>query len=862
MTAFDFGALQEALLDTTTAIDSPIDRDGIFDRIGKILLVEREIDRLQSAPDTMALIRHILRRETLRSGSPAFLRVPRRRGWPAPSSWSSFGVIVHDATTDTLLIEATPWNPAWLEKSDTPVFEGVFEQRNVRPNWKKPIDPCFKEVSGFDTYVSPGQREAVRSALLLPQGETLIVALPTGSGKSLVAQAPVLAHGHDGALTICIVPTTALVLDQARQMRGMIKRRFPRRVVPELAWHSDLKPDQKNEIKSAIREGRQGIVYCSPEAATGALMPSIYAAAQEGHLAYFVLDEAHLVTQWGDDFRPAFQMLAGLRRGLLAACPPNIAFRTILMSATMTPDTFATLEALFGPINSVQMVASIHLRPEPQYWIHREDDHGGRQLKILEAIRHAPRPFILYVTKREDAKEWARLLRQTGYSRLDCFHGATSNNDRMRIIEQWANNDLDGIVATSAFGVGIDKQDVRTVIHATVPETVDRFYQEIGRGGRDGCPSSSLLIYSQADRETAYRLSAPDLIGDELGFGRWMSMLGSSKPIDAIGELLEVDLNVLPPWLSQQSDYNRSWNMRTLIMMARAGLLQLESRPPPAISRNSDEHEDEFETRSDEEWEHYYSHCLVKLKAEGNLGQEKFEYLLGKERQRSVEAAKENQLLLGRLLSGAVEVSSLLDQLYRSNTPGRTVIVSRTCGGCPTHRRGLGEEMHYAQPPAIGIERVGTTDIGFFKNKFPHIDISRPALIPLPGAVTDAEIFSLLKDLVSLFSIREIGVSDQFRATNQASFALLHTMTEDQLLLLESVEEETPWPNRYQLPRASIWRAEQAVKFPAYLLDLKRPLHVILVPSSTLDPHNPHRRLCDTGTNVISISQFKAGAQL
>ena len=86
MTAFDFGALQEALLDTSSAIDSPIDRDGIFDRMGKILLVERKIDRLQSAPDTMALIRHILRRETLRSGSPAFLRVPRRSGWRRPRS--------------------------------------------------------------------------------------------------------------------------------------------------------------------------------------------------------------------------------------------------------------------------------------------------------------------------------------------------------------------------------------------------------------------------------------------------------------------------------------------------------------------------------------------------------------------------------------------------------------------------------------------------------------------------------------------------------------------------------------------------------------------------------------------------------
>src|SRR5262249_38047138 len=161
---------------------------------------------------------------------------------------------------------------------------------------------------------------------------------------------------------------------------------------------------------------------------------------------------------------------------------------------------------------------------------------------------------------------------------------------------------LDGVVATSAFGVGIDKPDVRTIIHATVPETVDRFYQEVGRGGRDGKACNSLLLFSQRDRNLAETLSAPRLISDELGFKRWLALSSSAVALDQHGFLLEVDLDVVPPRLSQQSDYNAAWNMRTLIMMARAGLLQLESEPPDGPARLPEETDIQFEMRSEAYW--------------------------------------------------------------------------------------------------------------------------------------------------------------------------------------------------------------------------------------------------------------------
>ncbi|MFW7270017.1 protein DpdF [Gluconacetobacter sp. Hr-1-5] len=861
MAVHDFGGLQDALLDLTKLEAETPATDGIFDRLTQVLLASQATGRLHCPQDTMGLFRHVLRRQSLQAGQQAQLRISSGVGWPSRRDWANFGVRAHSEANGYFLIEARPWRPEWLEESDNPVFEDIFAERNVRLDWQRPIDPFLGEASGFDSYVSPGQREAVRSAFLLPAGETLVVALPTGSGKSFVAQAPVLTRGVEGGLSLCVVPTTALALDQARQMRQMLKRRFPRREVPALAWHAGLGAEERVGIKAAIREGRQGILYCSPEAVTGALLPSLYDAASAGLLSYLIIDEAHLVSQWGDGFRPAFQMLAGVRRGLLDACAAARRFRTLLMSATLTPDTMETLDALFGPARTLQVVASVHLRPEPQYWVHREDDPNAKDRKVLELLRHAPRPFILYATKRNDATRWVRLLRGNGYARIDCFHGETADADRRRIIDQWSKNRLDGIVATSAFGVGIDKRDVRTVIHAAVPETLDRFYQEVGRGGRDGCPSASFLIYSREDQEIANSIASPSLISDDLAFERWSTMYASSKQLDTIGQLLEVDLAVVPPRLRQQSDYNQSWNMRTLIMMARAGLLGLESQPPARIAQQEEESEAAFEIRSDEHWSGYFQRTVVGLSELGHLSRERFEALIDRERQRAFDAATVNRALLDKLLNGSEEVSLLLDHLYRSNAPGRSVIVSRACGGCSADRRAGTANIDYPAPPAYGIEQVGTFDLSLFAGSFPQLDLAQPIILPVDEPVDDMALIDLLRDFVAMFGVREIATSAAFRQRNPA-LAGLHKQSDDHVLLLQTLEEETIRPSSYELPRVTLWTAPPGTTLPKHLFTMRRPLHVIMASASTPDPWNFARRIADTGSNVLAVDQFKLGARL
>lgn len=347
--SFGLNELQALLKDWPPPGEFP-DRlgDSLMDRICQVLRTAREArGRGGWQADLQPLLRHALLRSGRDAGKALRLKVPAGHGWPGSQSWEGHGFEVLEAGHSAYLLNALDWHPDWLGSGEGGVFSDAFSNRVVRRRKPCPADPFVRDATGFESYSSPGQREAVRAAFLVPEGDTLVVNLPTGSGKSLVGQAPALVYGEEGHLTIFVVPTVALALDQERAMRALFRRQDPSRPDWPLAWFGGLPQEERSEIRQRLRNGTQRILFTSPEALTTSLLRAVLDVAGSGMLRYLVIDEAHLVTQWGDDFRPSFQALAGLRHSMLKLAPRG--FRTLLMSATFTEETVETLASLFGP---------------------------------------------------------------------------------------------------------------------------------------------------------------------------------------------------------------------------------------------------------------------------------------------------------------------------------------------------------------------------------------------------------------------------------------------------------------------------------------------------------------------------------
>jgi superfamily II DNA helicase RecQ len=447
------------------------------------------------------------------------------------------------------------------------LFAGT-ERRHRDDSPALTADPCWPAVLGqaFARFTSPGQREALRAAAFAPPGSTLLVALPTGSGKSLIGWGPALLGLPVRGVTLVVVPTVALGMDQERQVRFLLDANRLGDPPAPLAWHGDLPEDDRKAVKQAIRDGRQVVVFASPEAATTALAPALFDAVRRGLLRGFVLDEAHTVAQWGNEFRPDFQAVAGLRREFRTVAPSSGLFKTRLLSGTITQESFDTLDLLFGP---TLQLAAVHLRPEPSFWVAEAPDPAAQEQWVREAVRRLPRPLLLYVSRRQHAEDWAARLRQEEQIiRVGFVHGGSE--DREGVVERWRRNQLDIVVATSAFGLGMDKGDVRAVIHACVPETADRFYQEVGRGGRDGRASLSLAVYTEADLADATQLNRERIITAKRGLERWEAMFATAMDVPGRDGVYRVDLSARPSDVPSDGEANLAWNLRTLNLMARA----------------------------------------------------------------------------------------------------------------------------------------------------------------------------------------------------------------------------------------------------------------------------------------------------
>lgn len=852
MDELDFTNLRQALLDWPSVALYPTgaSTSPLLGRLRQILEPARTQGAFTSLPDLMVLMRQLLlSRRT--EGPSELLNVPRNQEWPTENLWKTFGFRV-TRTPTRFVLQAVPWHPDWIgdttNKTDD-VFLPEYQPKQVRKDAGLPMDPFLREVTGYTDYVCPGQREALVSALFMRPGHCLIVNLPTGSGKSLVAQAPVLVRGLSAGLTLVVVPTNALALDLERRTRQLLKHKDTGQIVQELAWMGGRIHADREAIKERIRSGRQGILFASPEAVCGPLLKSLYIAAEKGLIAYLVVDEAHLIAQWGDAFRPAFQQLAGVRRGLLEVCPSE-RFRTLLLSATFSQQVIVTLKALFGPTENINMVSAVHLRPEPRYFGYLCTGSDDKQARIDELIRHTPRPFILYSTKRKDARDWFQRLYEVGFRRIACVHGETPNEERERIIGDWVEDRIDGVIATSAFGVGMDKSDVRTVIHAALPETLDRFYQEVGRGGRDGLPCLSITLFDRRDINIARGMTTPTLIGDEKGFERWSTLYREAERDPRDRDVRLVDLRKRPGHQIQESEYNRDWNMRTLILLARAGLIQLESNRPLQIERGAEESEAAFKTRTEAEQESYFSHIPVRSLDARLMKRSHFERQVGIVRQRGAEAASRsfNQML--KALTGEHEMAEVLVELLASDD----VVVSPACRGCPAsagHHEGANE---YQIPPGIGISKLVPYNTKNWEHRFSDLDPSL-VIVLLPDDTSEGDVLRAIQAAVSSFGVQEVALAPALRQS-QVPFSELHRWASDRILIFRDLSESLAAPDTLPLPRATVLMPWGDDPLPDDFLLLDRPVHLVFAPAGIRDAQHPLRLYRDTATNFIELQEF------
>lgn len=682
-------ALQRFLLDDQ-ASQPPTLPDTPMARLANAVVALRMGSNAAPSPlDLAVLVRHHLRwtaEAEEMAGITADLLVPQSQGWPDQNDWDRVSVQAEERP-GAFRVTARPWIPHWLPDVPPSGVDGRAAGAPLRRlNRPVPADPFITEdFPQWQTNRSVGQRTALRACLQTPPGATLLVGLPTGDGKSLIFQALAkrgFPRQAERGLVVVITPTVALALDHQASAMGLGLTEEP------LAYQGGDATGANQQIVERVKAGTQGILFTSPEAiCRGPLGRALAEAAAKGSLSALVVDEAHLIDTWGKEFRPDFQILAGIRTNLLLACPAT-PFRTILLSATITEQTVETVRTLFGKgadgREAFQLYSSMYLRPEIEYWVKEPLDPADRNAYVVEALCHVPRPAILYVTTIKDAQKWTETCRDLGFDRTGMMTGETPPGERERIVSAWKAGELDLVVGNAAFGLGIDKADVRAVIHACVPESLDRFYQEVGRGGRDGRASLSLLLPTPGDVRTARTMQAKH-ISLKKGYQRWEAMfLRRLLPYDRESQTHAVWLDTAPGGGADRLDFggksNTHWNLNTLTLMAAAGLVQMEAMVSLPVNQQG-----HVVTDPEAEAADYQPFQRLRLPEGAFLDETAWGERVQPFRKASFRAQVKSVDAILSLWQADACLSERFAEVY--TLPGCGVRVARNCGGCPVCRR-------------------------------------------------------------------------------------------------------------------------------------------------------------------------------
>ena len=373
-------------------------------------------------------------------------------------------------------VRSYPAVPAVLEARPRPVSASVSPPAasGYRP---EAVRAALTRHFGFDG-LRPGQEAALRPVV---EGRDALVVMPTGAGKSLVYQLAALLR-EDG-VTVVVSPLIALMKDQvdALHARGI-----------EAAYvNSSQTQAEQRDVIGRLKAGELRLVYAAPERLR---LPSFQRTLRQANVSLLAVDEAHCVSQWGHDFRPDYLSLATAREAM--GGPPCVA-----LTATATPRVQDDIAEQLNLRDPARLVTGFN-RPNLRFVVRSTAtaDEKRRALAAFLRERNAEAGLI-YAGTRKDTEALAKYVRETVGRPCEAYHAGLPDAERAHVQEQFVSGRLDTVVATNAFGMGVDRADVRFVAHWSIPSNLEAYYQEAGRAGRDGDPAVALLLYAPQDRQ-------------------------------------------------------------------------------------------------------------------------------------------------------------------------------------------------------------------------------------------------------------------------------------------------------------------------------------------------------------------------
>ncbi len=341
----------------------------------------------------------------------------------------------------------------------------------------------FQQIWGYEDFRSP-QGEIIQT--LLTRKDALII-LPTGAGKSICFQLPALLQT---GLTIVVSPLVALMENQVNQLKHL--------GLSGALLHSELPRNERKQTLKAIARQQLSLLYLSPETLLSLPVWKII-SQPEIQITGIIIDEVHCLTQWGTTFRPSYRRLGALRRSLLEYKPTGS--KIAIAAFTATADLQAQREITKAlELKSPETFLLSPYRTNLSLNIKTVWTPRGRKQQMLRFIqahsKQSKQSGLVYVRSRQDSQTLANWFKSFGYTAA-AYHGGLISNQRRNIEQDWIRGKTQFVICTSAFGMGIDKPDVRWVVHYHVPELLSEYIQEVGRGGRDGKVATALTLISE-----------------------------------------------------------------------------------------------------------------------------------------------------------------------------------------------------------------------------------------------------------------------------------------------------------------------------------------------------------------------------